>query len=180
MEPQVCSTYLPCTALIAHHGLMGTQRDLDIGCGKEKCGDLRKLPRAHLIALLEHITGSLTLNNIRGDIDFILRRTRCSECLFLKNMRIKKKQTGTILEAMRNRVKEVQFHHVNFECVQIICNYDGKGKCSGIHIDFHEEKTIKALLKWAIHVGWHYLALRIGGVENGVCVMAFFRGDIGG
>ena len=171
MEPQLCGTeFLKCAASISFHGLMGTQRDIKIGCGEKRCGDIRRVKREHLIALLSWMTGTVVLTNIRGDMDFVLSSLHCEE-LFLKCLRLKKSHTATILRFMRVQLKGLQLHKVTMECPKHILAYDGKGMCESIMMDVSDENLIRLMLKWQQRVCWSRMYVDFGVIQ----VIWFFK-----
>ena len=95
--------------------------------------DVTLVPPAKLSQITLFVKGDLFLNNLKGDISWILSNISCSN-LNIDNMSINATDTKTLVYALIHNVKNLELGWQGMVTLDVedVTHYDGKGKCEVI------------------------------------------------
>ena len=94
---------MKCAASLAHHGLLGSVRDLDL-----ILVDLSPVPAQHLASLASCVTRRLNIEKVSGcDLVSLLSSLKCGN-LTIYDQSLGREETQALVQAMESRVEKVE------------------------------------------------------------------------
>ena len=144
---------ITCAASLAHHGLLGSVRELrldDI--------DLTSVPAEHLASLASCVINKTDIRNVSGcDLVTILDNVK-SEQLYIWRQSLGSEETQAMVRAMESGVEEGDLYAgVKLDIGDLI-KYNGQGKCERVEC-FGETVTrySEQLRTWATSRNWEVI-----------------------
>lgn len=153
MRGRACLPYLRIMCWIAHYGLMGPIREIGFGCGNDVCSDLSQVDPEHLRSLILHMTDSVELEKLHGDLTILFRSLSCKR-LLIKDMKITKEHSIIIVRNMQLMLEELTIQSCEWEHVKHLTSYDGQGACKRICLEYAHPLMIEAMERWQYEVKW--------------------------
>ena len=145
-----CLPGITCAASLAHHGLLGSVRNLELWNV-----DLTSVPAEHLASLVSSVTYWVHIWNVSGcDLVTILDSVK-SQCLGIKYHSLGSEKTQALVQAMESRVEEVWLHNRVTLDIRDLIEYDGQGKCRQVWTDRDTaDRYREQLWTWARSKNW--------------------------
>ena len=117
---------LVCGASLAHHGLLGSVRDMSLSNE-----DLSPVPVQHLASLLTCVTRDLSIDNVSGcDLVSLFTNIKCQE-LSITSQSLGREETQALVQAMEYRVEAVVLYKDVELDIESLSKYiqSGQGSC---------------------------------------------------
>ena len=141
--------------------------------------DISGVPSEDLAKLLECVTESVYIENLRGDVTSVFSNIN-SMFLVIDNMSLSPVDTQALVSAMDTRVEEINLHEGVTLDLETLTQYDGTGKCGFLRTwnikcnnwledqedDFEEYEKVE---KWRaeMHKNWgSWGTCRLGSIPN--------------
>ena len=147
---------MKCAASLAHHGLLGSVRDLDL-C----LVDLSSVPAQHLSSLVSCVTRSLCIEEVSGcDLVSTLTSLKCKDFHIARHrQRLGREETQALVQAMESRVEDVRLSSEVTLDIEALTQYSGQGVCKRVMLyDDTAECTVdryrEELRTWARRRNW--------------------------
>ena len=139
-----------CTASLAHHGLLGSVKDMSLDDV-----DLTSVPAEHLASLASSVTGRVYIENVSGcDLVTILDSVK-SRVLDIRSQSLSSEETQALVHAMESRVEWVELNGGVTLDIRDLMEYSGQGKCRVIECQLNTaDRYRKHLRRWAKGCNW--------------------------
>ena len=106
--------------------------------------DITGVPTENMAKLLECVTESVYIENLRGDVTLVFSNINCL-VLVIDKMSLSSLDTQALVSAMDTRVKEVNLYEGVTLDLETLTQYDGTGKCEFLRTwNLRTWKRIKA------------------------------------
>ena len=144
---------ITCAASLAHHGLLGSLRDVrlvDV--------DLTSIPAEHLASLVSSVTGCVTIKNVSGcNLVSILNSAsvKSKELDFGRYQSLGSEETQALVQAMESRVESVGLGGEVTLDIKILMEYSGQGKCMQVWCAIDTANRYREQLRnWTTSRNW--------------------------
>ena len=138
---------------LAHHGLLGSLRELHL-----VNLDLSLVPTEHLASLASCVRGTFSINDIKArDLASVLNSLKCDE-LIISRQEIGTELSQALVQAMESGVAEVTLNSDYYSGKKMylgiasLTNYSGQGKCEKVTVmrpnRYHYRDEFESLRTW--------------------------------
>ena len=118
-----------CGASLAHHGLLGSVKDISLDGV-----NLSEVPTRQLVSLVSCVTRYISVENISGcDLVSILTSFKC-EVLSIKRQSLGREETQALVQAMESRLEIVMLQTGVTLDIEALAEYSGQGVCRKVDL----------------------------------------------